>query len=316
MNIMYNFQFYSILIGVLVLLSPSLQATSHFKSINIQQHEIIINYQDNFEITEQKLISSWLEKVFDSLLTVYGELPNESIQINIKRSTNQTSAVPWGHVERGKPAKILLVLNPEFGYHKLLSDWTAFHEFSHLLIPYRGFGDIWLSEGLATYYQNIIQTRSGLFNEKKMWHKILAGFERGKKDQRWKKHNLTITSNKLRESRQYMRVHWSGVLFWLTADVKLRAQNKGTLDDALKKIKYCCETQSMSATEIVHKLDALTGMRLFVPLFHQFSKSYSIPDYTSILIKLGVSKNQVDHKLLLNNDAAFAAIRKKLIQPH
>ena len=115
--------------------------------------------------------------------------------------------MPWGHIERGQPTNVSLVINPSLGYEKLLNDWTLFHEFSHLLLPYHGYGNVWFSEGLATYYQNIIQMRSGLLDEKVMWNKIAAGFERGRKEQRWNQINLTEVSDNLRENRQYMRVH-------------------------------------------------------------------------------------------------------------
>ena len=57
------------------------------------------------------------------------------------------------------------MVNPESSMQEITNDWTAFHELSHLLIPYRGHGDLWFSEGLATYYQNIIQARAGVLSE-------------------------------------------------------------------------------------------------------------------------------------------------------
>jgi hypothetical protein len=304
---------YSILFSALILLPTLLQATDLYEQIKHDDQDISIQYQTGINDNEQKIIHLWLQQIVDALLTVYGELPKNHFQINIERSTNQVSPVPWGHVERGKPTIVFLVMNPALGYDNLINDWTAFHEMSHLLLPYRGYGNIWLSEGLATYYQNIIQTRAGLFQETKMWRKIMAGFKRGSKDQRWRDTNLTVTSNNLRESRQYMRVHWSGVLFWLTADVELRKQGKGTLDGALKKLKYCCEKMSMSASSIVHKLDELSNVHLFVPLFKEYSESHSIPKYSSILADLGVTQISMKEGIFINNNAPHAEIRRRLI---
>lgn len=207
-----------------------------------------------------------------------------------------------------------LFINPELGYESLISDWTAFHELSHLLIPYRGKGDIWFSEGLATYYQNIIQARSGLFDETKMWYKIAAGFERGRRDQRWNHINLTEVSDNLGETRQYMRVHWSGVLYWLSADVELRKQHKGTLDRVLKQLKDCCELRSMSAKAIAHKLDELINVKVFVPLFGKYRKSYRLPEYKSLLADLGVKQNNLIDGISLHDDAPLADIRQQVYQ--
>lgn len=311
-----NNAFNCILFSVLLVQPFSIHATSQYEQITHAEQNISIHYNATLNENERKLTHRWLQQVASALLTIYGELPKNNFQITIERSSNQSGPVPWGQVERGKPTNVLLVINPEFGYDRLISDWTAFHELSHLLIPYRGYGNIWLSEGLATYYQNIIQARSGLFSETKLWRKIVAGFERGKNDKRWRHINLTETSDNLRESRQYMRVHWSGVLFWLTADVELRKQGKDTLDSVLKKLKDCCEMQSMSAYSIVHKLDELSNVHLFVPLFKKFSKSHSIPEYTPILSDLGINQANISHAISLNNNAPLTDIRRQLTNIH
>ena len=261
------------------------------------------------------MIYQWLNEVTDALLTVYGELPMDDFRITVRRSSKSGGPVPWGQVERGQPTNVLLVVNPELGYNDLINDWTAFHELSHLLLPYRGHGNIWLSEGLATYYQNIIQARAGLLDETDMWRKIAAGFERGRKEQRWRHYNLTDVSDKLRETRQYMRVHWSGVLFWLTADVKIRTKGAGTLDDVLKQLRDCCERESMSAEAIVHKLDELANDDIFVPLFKEYCETYSIPEYASILDDLGIRQQKWSGGISLNDDAPLAEIRQRIYQP-
>jgi len=254
----------------------------------------------------------WLQKVSTALLSIYGELPMDDFGINIERSSSRSSAVPWGHIERGQPTNVSLVINPDLGYEKLLSDWTLFHELSHLLLPYRGYGNVWFSEGLATYYQNIIQVRSGLFDETTMWNKIVAGFERGRKEQGWNQINLTEVSGDLRENRQYMRVYWSGVLYWLNVDVELRKQGKETLDNALKQLKDCCETQQMTAEDIAKTLDTITNQELFLPLFKQYARSYRVGDYKSLLADLGIKNNRWSDGISLDNNAPQANIRQKI----
>ena len=60
--------------------------------------------------------------------------------------------------------------------------WTGYHELAHLLIPYQGWGGAWFSEGLASYYQNILQARVGILTEQQMWQKLYEGFQRGRGD--------------------------------------------------------------------------------------------------------------------------------------
>merc|ERR1711879_414000 len=127
----------------------------------------------------------------------------------------------------------------------------------HLLIPYQGSGDLWLSEGLASYYQNLIQRRAGRLTEQRMWEKILAGFERGKANRAWNGVGLAAVGDNLARTRQQMRTHWSGVLYWLTMDTHLRASGQHSVDSLLTDLKHCCQQQQMSARQLVTTLDQL-----------------------------------------------------------
>ena len=297
----------------LLLLQPvTLLASEQYGKIVHGAQLITIRYQASFNDAERSMTYRWLNQVTEALLSVYGELPKDSYRISIRRSSSRHSPVPWGHVERGSPTNVVLVINPDLGYQALIDDWTAFHELSHLLLPYRGRGNIWLSEGLATYYQNIIQARSGHFDETGMWNRLVSGFERGRKDQRWQHINLTQVSDNLGETRQYMRVHWSGVLYWLTADVELRQRGKSSLDEVLKQLRDCCEGQSMSAEEIVIKLDELIDGKLFVPLFKQYCESYTTPEFESLLVKLGVEYDSPAGGISFDADANMADIRRQI----
>jgi hypothetical protein len=297
----------------MLLLHPfSLMASSQFEQIAHRDQHISVSYHTSLNIAERKTTHLWLQKVAAALLTVYGELPKDNFQITIKRSSSRASPVPWGHVERGEPTNVVLVMNPELGFEELISDWTAFHELSHLLLPYRGYGNIWFSEGLATYYQNIIQVRSGLLDETEFWHNIAAGFERGRKEQHWDHVNLTEVSDRLGETRQYMRVHWSGVLYWLSADIELRRHNKSTLDKALKLLKECCEWRSMPAKAIARKLDELNNVNVFIPLFEKYSQSHRLLEYKSILTDLGVKQNNSTAGISLDDATSLAYIRRQI----
>ncbi len=43
----------------------------------------------------------------------------------------------------------------------MYADWTATHEFSHLLLPRISWRQKWISEGFASYYQNVLMARAG-----------------------------------------------------------------------------------------------------------------------------------------------------------
>ena len=292
--------------------------SSHADSIVHLDQRINIQYAPTLENAKRQQTTIWLRRVADALLTVYGEWPLDKFNIDIQRGSNGSGPVPWGQVTRGKPAKVLLVVNPESDIEEIASDWTAFHELSHLLIPYQGHGDMWFSEGLATYYQNIIQARAGLLSEIELWHKLAAGFQRGQKQNQWSHIDLVEISDNMRKYRNFMRVHWSGVHYWLTADIKLRqqSQNKTTLDSLLKQLKDCCQYRSMSASAIAKQLDQLAAANIFTPLFIEYRNSRVMPDYKPVLSGLGVVSKQNHHEydIALTANAPNATIRKSIYQ--
>jgi hypothetical protein len=66
-------------------------------------------------------------------------------------SARGADPVPWGRIHRGPIDKVELYTAPRAQFDKLMRASTGYHELAHLLIPYRGWGDVWFSEGLASY---------------------------------------------------------------------------------------------------------------------------------------------------------------------
>jgi hypothetical protein len=293
-------------------------AQARSDSIMHSDQLIHIQYAATLEKAKHQQTYLWLQQVAEALLTVYGEWPKDKFNITVQSSSSRHSPVPWGQVTRGEPDTVLLVVNSESDFKEITSDWTAFHELSHLLIPYSGHGDMWFSEGLATYYQNIIQARIGLLSETGLWDKLASGFERGRKQNQLSHLNLTEISDNMRKYRNFMRVHWSGVHYWLTADIKLRqqSQNKTTLDSLLKQLKACCQHSSMSAAAIAEQLDLIADVDLFKPLFDEYRDSLAMPDYEPVLAALGVISGQTNREygVVLIADAPNAHIRTSIYQ--
>jgi hypothetical protein len=310
-DVMQHFTSFTLL---LILLTASTQANSD--SLFNADQRIDIEYISPLDSTKRKQLQLWLQDVSDALLTVYGAWPKDRFNITVKHGAGSGSPVPWGQVNRGNPDNVLLVINPGSAMQEIMADWTAYHEVSHLLIPYSGTGDGWLSEGLATYYQNIIQARAGVLSETELWNKLASGFERGRSEKQWSQKNLTEISDNMGKYRSFMRVHWSGVHYWLTADTTLRQQsnNQVSLDHLLEQLKTCCQHKSMSAIAIVEQLDQLAGTNLFKPLFLEYRASHAMPDYQPILSRLGVIFQPQANKsdVVLTTSAPAAEIRTSI----
>ena len=302
------------LISIAFFMLPLTSLIAKTDTITNGKQVIKVDYSYKFNRSELQQTEQWLKDVTDSLLMVYGEWPKDEFEIIVKSTHRGRGPVPWGQVNRDDPNRVSLFINPDYGFDAVSDDWTAYHELSHLLIPYRGYGDLWISEGLASYYQNIIQARSGMLNERQFWNKLISGFERGKRQTNYSHLKLSKVSDNMRRYRNHMRVYWSGVLFWLTADLEIREQsnNKQSLDSLLKQLKYCCEKRDMSSTSIMRKLDQLYGGKTFTPLFYKFRNSYKIPDYQPILKSMGIEKSNRWSRLRINKNARLANLSEQI----
>ena len=303
-----------IIFGSLCFTTNSLAKTK-IPPLSDDQSSARIKFADNIPDHKKAMLITWMNHAENALRSVYGTLPVENYITVIKASKRGSSAVPWGEVNRYSPPEVTLVINTKSSLQDLKADWTIYHELSHLLIPYDAGDARWFSEGLASYYQNITQARVGMFDEKAMWQKLYNGFERGNKQQKYNHQPLSYVSDNIGQNRNYMRIYWSGALYWLKADVALRELSKNSsslysLDLALKQLQQCCFNRYLSVDEIVEKLDELSQSQIFSTLLEKFSTSYAIPAYLPLLNKLGVEV--VNGKIELNNHAKLSMQRKAM----
>lgn len=255
-----------------------------------QTAELIIDSQYSPEMNAQLI--NWAQWISHSLLQVFGHWPRNHWQMSVSPvSAGSSDPIPWAQVRRGDTDKIEFYTAAHATSEELIGAWTSYHELSHLLIPYRGWGDLWFSEGLATYYQNVIQARVGLISEQEMWQAIYDGFLRGRAPSGHGNIDLKTMSSELRQKGGYMRVYWSGAWYFLAADLRLRQQSGGkrTLDTALEQLNHCCADQKMSVTEMVETLDRQNKLLLFYPLFLHVRASTELPPFESLFASMGIT---------------------------
>ncbi|MEM0954689.1 MAG: hypothetical protein AAGI24_11170 [Pseudomonadota bacterium] len=257
--------------------------------------ELRLLVDDSVPDKQQDDILRWIDVIADSMASVFGHWPRRHLEVRVvSYQSAGNDPVPWAQVNRGdqnpdSPNVVSFYVDPGADFTRLAQNWTAYHEFSHLLIPYRGWGDMWFSEGLASYYQNLLQARSGIFDEREMWQRLHDGFVRGRDN---KRPDMTLAelSPSMREHRSYMRVYWSGAWYFFRADTELRSRSGGTqsLDTALAALNECCADMRLLAREIASRLDQLSGEAVFLPLFDQVAASYGLPAFEALYRELGI----------------------------
>lgn len=264
-------------------------------------------------------LSAWIERVARTMTLLYGRYPLDQAQLLIfpvgkYSSQSDASPVPWGEVKRGGGSAVHLYVDHTRPLSELVADWTLYHEMSHMMHPYIGMEGRWLSEGMASYYQNVLMARGGVLSERRAWQKLHNGFGRGIGETR-KGRRLREVSDNMYRNRQYMRVYWSGAAIAMLADVRLRMSDQGSLDEALSRFRDCClpSSRTWTSLEFMQKLDELMETDIFVKLHNRYIDSDEFPDVHSVYNALGLVVD--GNRIRLNDAAAASDVRDNIMQP-
>lgn len=262
--------------------------------------------------SRQQKFAEWMQETADCIASIYGHFPQQQPQILVVAIGKQNEAVPWAHVMRGGGVAAEFFVDQTRTLEELRTDWTATHELSHMLLPMVSSRDRWLSEGLASYYQNVLRGRDGRLDEAAAWQKLHAGFERGRR--------ATNSDSLARATRAgrgaTMRVYWSGAAIFLKADTQLRSLSGGaqSLDTALYSLQDCClDTEhSWRARELFAELDRLTGHSVFSDLYDEHVPDNEFPDLEETYMQLGLVSRA--GTINLEPDAPLGQVRLDIMQ--
>ncbi len=263
---------------------------------------------------DKAMIKSWLMSTVDNISLAYGQFPNPNPQIIIAPSakswSRQRSPVPFGRVVRDYGESVHFFIDQRQSLQQFNQDWTATHEFSHLLLPYISWKNRWLSEGFASYYQNVLMARAGVYSEQLAWQKLYDGFMRGKRSAPELSPNSAA-----REGRGgNMKVYWSGAALFFIADVRLRQNSNNTksLDTTLKALKECClpSNKAWTGSQLMRQLDTLSDTTVFSDLYKDYANSAGFLPFAKTFKDLGI---QVNNGKVKFSDNKNKAIRRNIM---
>jgi len=258
-------------------------------------------------------LQDWLAEVAQAQLTAFGRYPLSSARVRIEQvgreqAHDDPSPVPWGQTLRRGDAAVLLFVRDDATPAELRADWTAIHELSHLFHPYMGRDGRWLSEGLASYYQNVLRARAGLLSPERAWELLDAGFGRGRRESSGKP---LIELSRTHEGT--MRVYWAGAAFWLQSDVALRRDHGTSLDRVLSQYSACClkGTGEVAPEEFLAELDRLSGTKVFSSNHARMVESREFPSLEAVYRDLAIRAD--DGALAFGDDKQAAALRRAIM---
>ncbi len=258
----------------------------------------------------------WVTESARAVLYSHGDLPQSEPQVLVMPIGRQREAIPFARVLRGGGVGLQFFIDPAQRLRDYRDDWKPTHEFSHLLLPYISRRDAWLSEGLASYYQNVMRARDGRLSEREAWDKLLAGFERGR-DGVTSNRTLAEEASGMHRNQSYKRVYWSGAAMLFLADVELRKSTNGrhSLDTALAGVAACCMQlgKVWRAQDMMREMDRITGTDVFTSIYRRHTRSNRFPAVETVLNELGVSHRR--GRVSLNDDASSAHLRGQIMRP-
>jgi hypothetical protein len=260
-------------------------------------------------------IIEWVRAAARNASLAYGRFPNPGAQVLVlpvdSNGWHGDSPVPFGRVVRDGGETVELFINSGRPIPDFYDDWTATHEFSHLMLPFLRPAQRWISEGFAQYYQNVLLARAGQYDLQRAWQKLYEGFERGRNSQPDLSPNA---ASRRGVGAATMKIYWSGAILALMADVELRQRSAGreSLDDVLDRLQRCClpATERWSGPRLFAKLDSLIDEPLFMPLYRRYADAAGFPDYAPLFRRLGVAIE--DGRVELHDNAELADVRKAI----
>jgi len=245
---------------------------------------------DGLSAEQCAAVARWVTVQANAFATLAGRLPRSRIQIVVLPTGDSSDPIRFGSMTRGGGASVGVLIAENFDEAELMADWVLVHELSHLLHPFVNRGQAWVSEGIATYYQEVLRARAGLQSPEAAWKRILNGSQQGAS----MGVSLEQGAADMYTTYRFAPVYWGGAAVMLLADVELRRHSGGarTLDDVLMELSRCCGEGSRpwSAPEVGERIDAIAGVPVMRDLIAKVVRAEGFPTLAALYAQLGLDE--------------------------
>lgn len=225
-------------------------------------------------------VRRWIGRAMNTTASLGDRFPREQIHFMIVPVRSPSEEVVFGMVRRGGGASVLLLPSPDASVAELETNWVAVHELSHLWLPPLHARDRWISEGIATYLQEVLRARCRLQSSERAWSRLQDGFERGRRSGTGR--SLVRESASMNRTGAYHRVYWAGTAFALEVDVRLRESSNGemTLLRAINDAQHSwgSQAQPVAASLLLRTLQEASGAAFIETLAQTYAAASEFPD--------------------------------------
>jgi hypothetical protein len=242
-------------------------------------------------------VCEWLRQTAEEVRTVRSTFPHPRATVLVFPIPGSSDSGVFGMVMWSSPPSILLLVGQDTTKAALVDDWVALHEMLHLIHPAIVPRTPWISEGLATYFTEVAQSRSGRQTPEQTWRALARGFRRSRDD------GDGDTLGEMIEENRPPGSYWAGAWLALRLDVELRraTNNQRGLEDVLELLT------SRGATSTVEgygaAVDEVAGRPLFHALLDEEMRRPAFSGLEGLLEDLGVTPTPGGVKLQLARDS-------------
>jgi len=262
-------------------------------------------------VSDEEIVR-WLGRAGEIAAQLHGRFPVDHALVAVI-PVRGGEGVAFGNVGRGGGSSVMLLASRTATLGGLVGDWVPPHEFTHLSMPFIRRSDAWMSEGVATYYQEVLRARGGVQTPLEAWRRIDHGFATGREDGTGR--TLQVESAQMYQSHAFRRVYWSGTALALLADVELR-KNGHSLDEAIAAVPECCAVpqRTWGGREMAEAFDRISGGSAYADVADEWLPSHDFPAVDETFEWLGLTRN--DQGLLDFVDGAPGApVRDAIMAP-
>lgn len=226
------------------------------------------HFEDRFTHRERNNLTGWIEHAHSGLEKLLGEMPY-SYDVHFHRTGSSREPVPWAHTWKGWNRRAVnFYVDPRFSTREFERDWTAYHELSHLMLPYLGRQGRWFAEGIASYLQYHAMYAAGELD----WAQVISRYEHrfrsARRYSRLDNYAVVDLANIGRRRGSNVRLYWGGAAYFLEVDRRLSEELGIRLHRVIREYLDCCfGSRDRSADSMIRRFDRISGSDIFSEVY-------------------------------------------------
>jgi len=282
---------------------PASRTSPNSEQIDLGASSIEIQFEPHLPLP-RPVIVDWVRRASLATSTIFARFPVNHLVISVHfgGSDPVSDGVTHG------ASRIDVNLGSSAHRADLDRDWILTHEMFHLAFPTLDDRYLWMNEGLSDYLEPIARARAGQWSANEAWLEFGEGLPQGLPEP---------GEGGLDGSKRRERIYWGGNIYWLLADVEIRARtdNRRSLDDALRAILAAGGNGDTVWTpeKVFATAQSATGTTVLGDLYQQYGPKPGVTDLKTLWQKLGVKKRH--GRVSFDDTASWAKLRAAVTAP-